>query len=336
MGSGPEDNSGTWIVVGILCVIVPILAVLGRAQMTPYNRPLPAGWEARVSAAGEENSADHTTQAELVVSRRDVTADRWSDQTASTRQIGAVAASHAECPICFEPLHKNPSGVFLDAQGHRASRYFYHLAAAQQWLDLGNNAEPVTRNPIARVVRVPSVLENPSEWFRVVDGDGNGRLDKTELLEALKAQLPLDLRSLDQAAENGQLWAQWDPDGSGSIEESELSVHGGIIDYIRSHFAGGGRRAIPSIQADRNAWYDYFDESGGGTLDKEEVVRALIKTFNLSTNVDERTKMRGTIDAIWPLFDDDGSGEIDRPEFLRAGEGLADTIIATMGFVRQT
>ena len=74
---------------------------------------------------------------------------------------------------------------------------------------------------------------------------------------------------------------------------------------------------------------------GGGTLDKEEVVRALIKTFNLSTNVDERTKMRGTIDAIWPLFDDDGSGEIDRPEFLRAGEGLADTIIATMGFVRQ-
>ena len=247
--------------------------------------------------------------------------------------MAAVAASHAECPISFEPLHQHPSGVFLDSYGRRASRYFYNLEAAQQWLESGNDAEPITRHPIARVARVPSVLENPSEWFRVVDGDGNGRLDKTELLEALKAQLPLDLRSLDQAAENGQLWAQWDPDGSGTIEESELSAKGGIVDFIRSHFTGGGHRPIPSIQTDRNGWYDYFDEDGGGTLDKEEVVRALIKTFNLGTDVGELTKMRGTIDVIWPLFDDDGSGEIDRQEFLRAGEGLADTLVATMGFL---
>ena len=41
--------------------------------------------------------------------------------------------------------------------------------------------------------------------------------------------------------------------------------------------------------------------------------------------------MRGTVDAIWPIFDDDGSGSIERDEFLRPGEGLADTIIATVG-----
>merc|ERR1712146_606364 len=105
---------------------------------------------------------------------------------------------------------------------------------------------------------------------------------------------------------------------------------GGLIDFIRSHFAGGGSRPVPSIQTDRNGWYDYFDEDGSGTLEKEEVVRALIKTFNLGTDVRELTKMRDTINVVWSLFDDDGSGEIDRDEFLRAGEGLADTIVATL------
>ena len=38
-----------------------------------------------------------------------------------------------------------------------------------------------------------------------------------------------------------------------------------------------------------------------------------------------------SIAAIWPIFDDDGSGAIDREEFLRPVEGLADTVIATLG-----
>ena len=40
--------------------------------------------------------------------------------------------------------------------------------------------------------------------------------------------------------------------------------------------------------------------------------------------------MRNSIDAVWCVFDDDGSGSIERDEFLRPGDGLADTIIATV------
>ena len=40
--------------------------------------------------------------------------------------------------------------------------------------------------------------------------------------------------------------------------------------------------------------------------------------------------MRGTIEAVWCIFDEDGSGCIERDEFLRPGDGLADTIIATV------
>ena len=32
-----------------------------------------------------------------------------------------TAVKHAECPICFEPLHQAPVGVFLDRQGRRTS-----------------------------------------------------------------------------------------------------------------------------------------------------------------------------------------------------------------------
>ena len=41
--------------------------------------------------------------------------------------------------------------------------------------------------------------------------------------------------------------------------------------------------------------------------------------------------MRQSVDAIWYIFDDDGNGSIDRDEFLKPNEGLADTIIATIG-----
>ena len=73
-----------------------------------------------------------------------------------------------------------------------------------------------------------------------------------------------------------------------------------------------------------------------GTLEKGEVVRALVKTLcapgegvDVPPDVRSIQTMRSTIDAIWPIFDTDGSGSIERLEFLKPADGLADTIIAT-------
>ena len=52
--------------------------------------------------------------------------------------------------------------------------------------------------------------------FDAVDADGNGKLDKREVLEALKAQLPCDFRSLELCMDS--LWEQWDPNHDGFIE----------------------------------------------------------------------------------------------------------------------
>jgi Ca2+-binding EF-hand superfamily protein len=71
------------------------------------------------------------------------------------------------------------------------------------------------------------------------------------------------------------------------------------------------------MRTDKDGWYRYWDEDNDGTLQQEEVVRALLKTLKLTTNQDRVRQMRETIAAIWPIFDTDGSGSVDQEEFLR-------------------
>jgi len=244
-----------------------------------------------------------------------------------------TAVKHAECPISFEPLHVGPVGVFLDSNGRRISRHFFNLAAAQEWLRSGNGHCPMTRAPVSSVLPVPSILTDPEGWFRAVDIDGDGRLSTLEVVECLKAQLPVDNAGLDAAAAdpNHWMWQQWDSDRSGFIERSELLQPNGLAAYVRSAFAKPEQRGPPDIR-DKEAWYSFWDEDGSGSLEKEEVVRALLKTLKLTHDPKQVQMMRGTIDAIWGVFDDDGSGSIEKGEFLRPGDGLADTIIATVQY----
>ena len=86
----------------------------------------------------------------------------------------------------------------------------------------------------------------------------------------------------------------------------------------------------PCSARDKAAWFDFWDEDRSGELDKEEVVRALLKTFGLTSDQSQVASMRSTVHAIWPIFDADGSGSIDRAEFVQP-DGLADTVLATAG-----
>jgi len=107
---------------------------------------------------------------------------------------------------------------------------------------------------------------------------------------------------------------------------------------------------VPDIR-DKRAWYDFWDKDGSGSLEKEEVVRALVKTLKLthdpvstphcraarhSSPLRARQArvqvMRSTIECTWGIFDPDGSGSIDRNEFLLPGDGLADMILATVQY----
>jgi len=240
----------------------------------------------------------------------------------------SVAITHAECPICFAELCKAPVGIFLDATGRRVSKHFYNLDAAHELLASGASVCPLTRKPIASVRRVPDIRTDPDAWFGTVDLDGDGRLSREEVVECFKAQLPVDLAAMDRAAADDVWWSQWDTDGSGFIERHELPR---LAEFVRTEMGGRQTREIPDIRRNKDEWYRFWDEDNSGSLEKEEVVRALLKTLQLTSDQTRVTQMRQSVDAIWCIFDDDGNGSIDRDEFLKPNEGLADTIIATIG-----
>jgi len=119
-------------------------------------------------------------------------ADSGIDQLIAPAWQDGQALKHAECSICFEPLSEGPIGVFLNEAGKRVSPHFFNLDAAREWLRSGNGHCPLTRQRIASVALVPDVREDPQGWWKVVDVNGDGKLSRHEVLEALKAQLPID------------------------------------------------------------------------------------------------------------------------------------------------
>lgn len=127
-------------------------------------------------------------------------------------------------------------------------------------------------------------------------------------------------------------WSKWDKDGSGFIEVNEmLEPRHGLVAYVRAHLPNRvSRGEPPNIQRDPKAWFKFWDEDGNGTLEFEEVVRALIKSFKMGTNHERIYSTRVLLQALWIDFDPDNNGHIDVSEFSKR-EGLAETIVANLG-----
>jgi hypothetical protein len=70
------------------------------------------------------------------------------------------------------------------------------------------------------------------------------------------------------------------------------------------------------------------------SLEKDEIVRALIKTFRMTYGAILAREIAETLDAIWVIFDHDGSGSIEMDEFI-SRDGLCDTILASLAMQRE-
>ncbi|EKX40800.1 hypothetical protein GUITHDRAFT_142436 [Guillardia theta CCMP2712] len=190
-------------------------------------------------------------------------------------------------------MHKEACSVFLK-NSKRICPHFLHYRSELHI--------PASVAILTSICQVPSIDEDPEGWFEAVDLSvraGEGTLNQREVLEVLKAQLPLDAQRLEEASD-------------------------GLLACIRRDFYRDVEREarIPDVRENKEEWFDYWDYDKSGTLEQEEIVRALIKTFRLSDDRSRIEQMRSVVSAVWGIFDPNNSGGIDKDEFV-ARDGLA-------------
>jgi len=246
-----------------------------------------------------------------------------------------VATDHAECPICFEPMISAPSCVLLDSSGKRVCQHVYHLHCTQehQRSQSGIAHCAVCRRVYSSLLEIPDFNTDPTAWFKSVDLDGDGQLSISETTEILKTVLPLNWRHAEQWIR--QEWNQWDTDGDGRLSYSEITrPRTGLLASLRREFPMLRRDPPPEMEVSNlQEWFTYWDEDESGELDREEVVRALIKTLGVGQDFERQTSIREAVNGVWGIFDTDGSGEIDLDEFLQ-NDGLGQCLVATAESIR--
>jgi len=253
-----------------------------------------------------------------------------------------LAELHQECVICFDQLYKQPICRLINEDSQRACAHLFHQECINGWMGEVQNWDPdddeheppeSNRCPICRAdfcdaELIPDLRIDPRAWFDKLDENNDGSLTYNEIIDGLKAQVPLDWGKIESDVD--KLWAQWDKDGNGSISYEEFADENtGIFAYLMKNYPANPRPDPPNLIEDYEGWFDYWDEDNSGSLDKAEVMRALIKTFRM---YDMKQKdIKTIVNAVWPQFDTDASGTIDRQEFL-AEDGLGETISAQIDF----
>jgi Ca2+-binding EF-hand superfamily protein len=189
---------------------------------------------------------------------------------------------------------------------------------------------PICRVPVYGSVNVPSCSTNPNLWFDIVDIDDDGKVSPTDLVTILRAQFLVDWRTIEKKL-TGEIWPKYDANNDGFISRDELLKPDGLLDYLLKTFETPKRRFrnCPNLEMQPRKWFEYWDEDHSGTLDSEELIRALVKTFNLNAEVRSLRAMAESVRSVWGAFDQEDKGEISLDEFI-APEGLAQSIVATM------
>lgn len=215
-----------------------------------------------------------------------------------------VAERKAECAICWEPLVAKPLGSLIAPGGARRScPHLLHAECAQQWFRPGVSGCPLCRASVGSVSVLPDFTKSPTDFFAALDVNGNGALDKQEALFALRSTLPVDRDGVWLDAHFDSLWQRWDEDGNGEVSLPEfVAPRRGMLAYIQEHCPSRAMTRpddqIPSI-SDVGAWFQYWDEDGSGTLDRNEVVRAVIRSFQLEWSLEEVWAVRRLLETRW-------------------------------------
>lgn len=237
------------------------------------------------------------------------------------------ALEQGECTECFDRLCKEPAGALFRGP-QRACCHYFHVRCGITRLTSADPTCRVCKAAFDAVQPFPDVHKDPMKWFSFVDADHNDKLSKQEVLEALKAVLNVD--PVVMMERMPQQWkSEWDKNKDGNICIEEFVSPQGLLAFVEANMPPPHSVAPPALSAGtKEAWFHFWDVDRSNSLEREEVVRALIKTFKLSEDLNSVSQMREILDATWCIFDSDGSGSVEMNEFCMR-DGLGDTVMAT-------
>lgn len=260
------------------------------------------------------------------------------DLIADKFQSASISAKAFECPVCYFELYKFPAGV-IRLHSRRCCGHYFHKDCAHYLLRAmkgsGRSAVcPLCGVSFSEVKLMPDLAKDPRDWFAVCDVDFGGELDAYEVVEALGCVLPVNRHKLEKNVKAH--WHEWDPDGDGTITLQEfIQPVRGLKDWILANlnllaakkFEGG---QVPSIDRNPREWFHYWDRDGSGTLEKDEVVRALIRTFcrdeNGHPHLPSAHDMREVAATLWEAMGYSPFDCVNFEEFVRPF-GLMDQFL---------
>ncbi|KAF4661599.1 hypothetical protein FOL47_006617 [Perkinsus chesapeaki] len=272
---------------------------------------------------------------------------QWLAPTVLSRRYESlsIAERFNECSVCYFELFRLPVGI-LRLQSRRACPHYFHTECIKRLV--AKNASdaraagypsaqecPICGARFSEIKTLPDVFKDPRAWFQLCDIDSGGTLDQEEVLGALGAVLPVARDKLAVAIEDN--WEVWDPDNDGVITLTEfVEPRRGLRQYLLRNFNNIKSDSvnlrpsdIPDLDSHPMAWFDFWDGNRNGSLERSEVVRAIIKTFCLNPGGEpsfaRAFDIRELAMDIWDSLGYHEFGELTFEEF-NAPFGVGDQI----------
>jgi Ca2+-binding EF-hand superfamily protein len=171
------------------------------------------------------------------------------------------------CLYCDQPISNKGGGVgvLCNEDGTRSCIHYFHSDCIKTQINNKNFSCLACNHPYKFSKLVPNPRTDPAGWFTIVDVNNDGKLNKTEVLEAIKSTLPVNWRRFEAQIFNdtdaeSNLWKKWDHDNNGFICKSEFIIpKKGLLDYLLDNFSIPDPNPIPKLTPGRRETYrTYF------------------------------------------------------------------------------
>ena len=225
-------------------------------------------------------------------------------------KTGSISASFlhgqgAECCICCAELPSDTVCMLMRKSGKKRScRHYLHHACVKLLMQSTPAPYlcPLCRTEFIHIEPLPDVRLNSSAWFRAIDDDGSGALEKCEVIDALCATLPVDPEKLEKV----ELWSQWDVEGTGHITREAFEHPRGMLQFVLYSLPSLKREvrsgAIPDVEQNRESWFRYWDEDNQRELEFPLCLRALARTLRIDGDCADMSLLRKVLIQLFVDF----------------------------------